>query len=313
MAVDYKKTVLILNPQSGNGSTGREWPGIYAMAKERLGNFETLMTTRPGEATLLTRQSLQDGADRIVCIGGDGTLNEVVNGFLNDGVPVNKDAALGFIPNGTGCDFVRTVSIPKSVEHSLDLIANGSARTIDLGRVHYRDKQGNTAIRYFHNITSFGLGGEVVDRVNRTSKALGPFICFLWSTLLSLLLFGKKNIRYTIDDGPEQQATCWNIAIANGRYHGGGMMVAPDALVDDGLFHITVIGDLNLMQVFRHLPKLYTGKIASIKQVTITTGRKFSAWSNQRVLIDMDGEQPGYLPAAIDIVPAALKVIMGKH
>ncbi|MBN1381066.1 MAG: diacylglycerol kinase family lipid kinase [Deltaproteobacteria bacterium] len=310
--MDYKKTVVILNPSSGNGETGREWPNIYAKAQTYLGSFESLMTTKPGEATMLTRQSLQNGADRIICIGGDGTLNEVINGFVNDEHPINKDAVLGFVPNGTGCDFVRTVPIPRGIDNSLDMIVNGVARTIDLGRVEYLDKYDNTSVRYFHNIASFGLGGEVVDRVNRTSKALGPFICFLWSTLISLFLFGKKKIRYKIDDGEEQQATCWNIAVANGQYHGGGMQVAPDALVNDGLFHITVIGDINLIQVFWHLPKLYTGKINTIKQVTITTGKSVSAWSDQRVLIDMDGEQPGYLPAKIDIVPAALKMIMGR-
>lgn len=311
--MNFKKTVIILNPQSGNGSTGREWPEIYARAKSSLGPFEAVMTSAAGEAVQLARDALQEGAERVICIGGDGTLNEVVNGFMFEGKPVNPDAVLGFIPNGTGCDFVRTVSIPRSVERSIDLINQENARPIDIGRVCYKDNQGHDAVRYFVNIASFGLGGEIVDRVNRTSKALGPFICFLWSTLLSLLLFGKKNITFSIDDGRETQAVCWNIAVANGRYHGGGMLVAPDAMVNDGLFHITVIGDLSLPQVIRHLPKLYTGKINTIKQVKITTGKKISAWSQHNVLIDMDGEQPGTLPAVIDIVPSALKFIMGRQ
>jgi len=310
--VVFKKTVIIINPRSGNGATGREWPDIYTIAKKRIGPFEVAMTTRPDEATILTRQSLRNGADRIICIGGDGTLNEVVNGFMTDEGPVNRDAVLAFIPNGTGCDFVRTVSIPRGVENALDLIANGTVRDVDLGRVTYLDKQATTSVRYFLNITSFGLGGEVDDRVNRTSKALGPFICFLWSTLVALLLFGKKKVYYRIDDGPEQSAICWNIAIANGRYHGGGMEVAPDAIVDDGLFHVTVIGDVNLAQVLWHLPKLYTGKIGAIKQVQLMTCKRISVRSDQRVLIDMDGEQPGYLPAAIEILPKAVKLITGR-
>jgi diacylglycerol kinase (ATP) len=311
--VTYKKTVFIVNPYSGNGATGKEWPSIEAKARKRLGPFDVLMTSTPGDATILARQSLKSGADRIICIGGDGTLNEVINGFMDDNGPTNRDAVLGFLPNGTGCDFVRTVPIRKNINDALDTIYEGIVHEIDLGRVRYLDKQGKTAIRYFDNIASFGLGGEVVDRVNHTSKALGPFICFLWSTIVALLLFGKKKICFTVDDGPEQEAICWNIAVANGQYHGGGMQVAPDATVDDGLFHITVIGDLNLAQVFWHLPKLYTGKINAIKQVSITTGKKVSARSDQRVLIDMDGEQPGYLPADIDIVPAALKLITGRH
>ncbi|MBN1664949.1 MAG: diacylglycerol kinase family lipid kinase [Deltaproteobacteria bacterium] len=307
-----KKTAFIVNPYSGNGATGKEWPSIREKAGKCLGPFDVYLTNTPGDATTLARQALKNGADRIICIGGDGTLNEVINGLMDEKGPVNRDVVLGFLPNGTGCDFVRTVPIPKNIDRALDTISHGVVREIDLGRVQYVDKQGKTAVRYFDNIASFGLGGEVVDRVNCTSKALGPFICFLWSTLIALLLFGKKKIRFTVDDGPEQEATCWNIAVANGQYHGGGMQVAPDALVDDGLLHITVLGDLNLAQVFWHLPKLYTGKIGVVKQVEMMTGTKVSAWSDQRVLIDMDGEQPGYLPAQIDIVPAALKLITGE-
>jgi len=307
--MDPKKTVFIVNPCSGNGSTGREWSRIEAMARERLGDFETCLTVGPGDATRLTRQKLLDGCDRIICVGGDGTLNEVVNGFMDDSSPVRPEAVLGFLPNGTGCDFCRTVSKNTGIKDSLDMICKGHIRTIDLGRLHYQDHQGRCT-RYFHNIASFGLGGEVVDRVNHTSKACGPFLSFIWATLVSIFIYGKKQVRIRVDDGIEQDISVLNVAVANGQYHGGGMWVAPDAQVDDGILHLTVIGNMSLPKIFWRLPKLYNGKIVKVPEVFTLTGRKLTAVSEQTVLIDMDGEQPGCLPAQIEIVPAAIRMIL---
>jgi YegS/Rv2252/BmrU family lipid kinase len=307
-----KKHVFVVNPRSGNGATGREWPRIQAEACKRLGSFKTHMTTKPGDATCITRMCLYEGAELIVCVGGDGTLNEVVNGFMDAQGPIRPDAVLGFVPNGTGCDFVKTAPIPAKIEQSLNTIKGGYTRRIDLGRLQFHDHQGRFNIRYFHNIASFGLGGEVVDRVNRNSKAFGPFISFIWSTLVSIFLYGKKKIRLKVDDTYEGEFIVWNIAVANGQYHGGGMWVAPDAVIDDGLLHITVIGDLNLAEVFWYLPKLYNGKIKKIKNVSILTGRIVEAYSEQCVQLDVDGEQPGRLPVIVDIMPAVLRMITEK-
>jgi YegS/Rv2252/BmrU family lipid kinase len=243
-------------------------------------------------------------------VGGDGTLNEVVNGFFDETGSIRKDAFLGFVPNGTGCDFSRSVPIPSGVRASLETIREGHVRKIDLGRIRFRNHQGGTTTRYFHNIASFGLGGEVVDRVNRTSKARGPFFSFIWGTIVSLFTYEKKRIRLTVDDGDERTVDVFNIAVANGRFHGGGMLVAPDAVTDDGLFQVTVIGAMILPLVFWHLPKLYTGKIKSIRQVSMQTGRRVTAASEQRVLLDIDGEQPGTLPAEMEIVPEAISIIL---
>ncbi|MFA5181236.1 MAG: diacylglycerol kinase family protein [Syntrophales bacterium] len=307
----FKKIVFIVNPHSGSGGTGREWPRIQAAAKARFGTaLISCLTSGPGDAARIARSQLLDGADVIVCVGGDGTLNEVVNGFMDEEGPIRKDARLGFIPNGTGCDFVKTVSIPRRLEESLDTIQQGHALLIDLGRLRYGHHNDVPTTRFFHNITSFGLGGEVDARVNRTTKAFGPFISFIWSTLIAILLYGKKTIRLKIDNHYDEEIKIWNVAVANGQYHGGGMRVAPEAVINDGLFHITVIGDVSLAGVFRHLPKLYNGKISEIKEVSCLTGKKVEAFSHQPVLLDVDGEQPGNLPAAIDIMPSALWVIM---
>jgi diacylglycerol kinase (ATP) len=303
------KIAFVVNPSSSMGATGQEWPGIKSLARDRLGSFQSTITTGPGEATKSTRRFLEEGTDMVVCVGGDGTLNEVVNGFMGGKDPIRSDAVLGFIPRGTGCDFIKTVRIPKDLNKALDLLVDRHTRPLDLGRLEYCDHQGRPAVKYFHNVTSFGLGGEVDQRVNRTTKVFGGFVSFLWATLVSLLIYDKKRIHIHVDNRKDWEVTCWNVAIANGQYHGGGMWIAPRARVDDGLFEVTVMGNLSLAEVFWHFPKLYNGRLFRVKKVSVLSGKRIEAYSDQRVLLDVDGEQPGQLPVVIDMVPGALQLI----
>jgi diacylglycerol kinase (ATP) len=305
----FSKIAFIVNPHAGNGSTGSNWSHIEAIARDRLGHFQTYMTQNPGDAVRFAEDAVAKDTGLLVCVGGDGTLNEVINGIMMHEESKRSSTMLGFIPNGTGCDFARTPPIPQNIEHAIDAIAGGHVRAIDLGRLSFRDHRGHESSRYFHNITSFGLGGEVAQRVNRTTKAFGPFISFMWATLISIFLYGKKRIRIKIDNSFEQEFTVWNVAVANGRYHGGGMWVAPDASIYDGLLNVTVIGDLTLPEVFLNLPNLYNGRIYDIDKVALLTGEKIEAESDQKVLLDVDGEQPGMMPIVIHVVPAALKII----
>jgi len=304
-----RRIAFIVNPNSANGATGREWPRIFDRARDRLGSFEVNTTSGPGDATRLARRAALSGVDVVVCVGGDGTLNEVVNGIMDEDRPLKPDIMVGFIPRGTGCDFVRSISITKDLDRALENILSSRSCCIDLGKLTYRDYESQTSVRYFHNLVSFGLGGEVDERVNRTTKVFGGFISFIWATLIGILCYEKKYIRLQVDDHFDQEVNTWNIAVANGQYHGGGMLVAPGANLSDGLFQLTVIGDMNIAQVFWNLPSLYNGKIYEHKKITKLTGRHITASSMQSVLIDMDGEQPGRLPVSIEIVPSAIHII----
>jgi YegS/Rv2252/BmrU family lipid kinase len=300
---------FIVNPHSANGTTGKEWCRIRAKARDRLGRFEARLTTGPGHATHLAREAVVKGADIIICVGGDGTLNEVMNGLIDEEGGTDSKLLLGLLPRGTGCDFAKSFPVPRDVDRNLDSVIQSKTRTIDVGRLAFRDHHGRASQRYFHNVVSFGLGGEVDERVNRTTKAFGGFASFLWATLASILLYKKKKIHISVDGRFYKEVTTWNVAVANGEYHGGGMRVAPGAVLDDGLFQMTVIGDLTLASVFLNLPRLYNGTIYGHKKITKLTGRSIEASSFQEVLIDMDGEQPGRLPATVDIVPSALRMI----
>jgi len=303
------KTVFIVNPHAGNGSAGSSWPSIETLAKDRLGFFEAYMTKGPGDAVICAKNAVAEKTKCLVCVGGDGTLNEIVNGIMMNEESLISELMLGFIPNGTGCDFIRTVSIPQDLEQTMDLIASSHTRSIDLGVLLLKDHKGRDHRRYFHNIASFGLGGEVAQRVNQMTKALGPFISFMWATLISIFLYGTKRIRVLIDGKSEKVISAWNVVVANGQYHGGGMWVAPDASVYDGLFHVTIIGDLTIPEVFLNLSKLYNGRIYDIDKVITWTCQKMAAISNERVLLEVDGEQPGMLPVVAKILPGALDVI----
>jgi diacylglycerol kinase (ATP) len=307
--VAHSNIVFIVNPHAGHGSTGSKWPMIEALARDRVGSFTSYITTCAGDARQFAREAIASGATLIVCVGGDGTLNEVVNGIMTHKGPEGPDVLLGFVPNGTGCDFIRTVSIPGDIEKAIDLIAERPVRKIDAGRITFPNSNGHDGYYYFHNIASFGLGGEVAQRVNRTTKAFGPFFSFIWATLISLFLYGKKKVRVVVDGEFDQEIHAWNIAVANGQYHGGGMWVAPDASIDDGLFNVTIIGDLTRPEVLMNLPKLYNGKIAEIDKVITLTGKQVEALSDQNVLLEVDGEQPGILPIVVDVVPRALNMI----
>ena len=307
--VAHKHTAFIVNPHAGNGSTGAKWPMIKALARNKIGDFASYVTTGAGDGRRFAIDALASGATLIVCVGGDGTLNEVVNGIMMHGGSEEYDIVLGFVPNGTGCDFIRTVSIPGDIEKAVDLITEGPVRKIDAGRITFPKPNGDDGYYFFHNIASFGLGGEVARRVNRTTKAFGPFFSFFWATLVSLFLYGKKKVRVIVDGEFDREYHVWNIAVANGQYHGGGMWVAPDAAVDDGLFNVTVIGDLTLPEVFMNLAKLYSGKIYEIDKVATLTGRRIEVFSDQRVLLEVDGEQPGMIPVVVDVIPGALNVI----
>jgi len=303
------KTLFIINPRAGNGAAGRKRDEIETLAGKFFSDHRTLVTDGPGRATEYARQSLQDGYSHLVCVGGDGTLNEVVNGLLSLKVEKTRRPKLGYLPLGTGSDLAKTLGLSANLETGMRNIANSSGKWVDVGRATFVGPDQESTGRYFLNVLSFALGGEVDRRVNRSSKALGGFLTFLWATLTALLSFEKPLIRLRIDDKVDRQLVCWHVAVANGQYQGGGMRVAPDAKVDDGRLRVTVVGNLSWLDILLNLPRLYNGRIYEVKQVSRFSGRKIAAESRAPVLLDLDGEQAGSLPVEVGISPLALWLI----
>lgn len=307
-----QKTVFIVNPRAGNGAAAAKWRAMSRLVEEQLGSFTACFTERAGDATLLTREHLAAGAGLIIGVGGDGTLNEIINGFMEIHPTVCREARLGVVPFGTGSDFARIIIKSPSPRRALQIIQEGYTRSLDMGRVQFSNHDGAPEVRYFHNIVSFGTGGEVAFHVNSHSKVGGAFLSFLRSTLICLMRHGARRICLSCD-GRAEEFVVRNIVVANGRYHGGGMCVAPEALADDGLLHVTVIGDLSLPEMFLNIAKFYNGRIKEVRKVITLTGRHIEATSTQDIRIDADGEQPGWLPVVIDILPHALPVIVDRE
>jgi len=302
------KMAVIVNPASANGTTARRWPEIAALMEQEGLDFAVYTTTGPGEATSLARQALEQGYDLIVSVGGDGTANEVVNGFFTPSGPVREDAAIGFISMGTGGDLVKTLGIPKEPQEAVRHLLQSGRRPVDVGRVTYTGHNGARETRYFINVAGLGLDGDTVARVNRTSKALGGFISFLWGTVVSLLLYRNQPMAITVDGKLIYDGPVTVVVIGNGRYFGGGMHIAPRAEMADGLFDIILLHNLGKIELLANLPKVYRGAHMDHPRIMSLRGRKVSVDSSGMALLDLDGEQPGRAPAEFELIPQALQV-----
>ena len=304
------KAMFIVNPASSNGKTARRWPAIKNILDEKDLDYDFRMTTRPLEASELTRDSLLRGFDVVVAVGGDGTLNEVVNGFFQVDAEIRGKSSLGVISMGTGSDFIRTAGIPKDIRAAVEVICRQKTSWLDVGRASFAQKDGGTGLRYFLNVADVGMGGETVERVNSTSKALGGFVSFLWGVIISILLYKNKEMTVAIDDEVTWKGKFVTVAIGNGRFFGGGMKITPQAMLDDGVFDLTLLPDFTKPKLFMSLPKVYSGKHLNIKGVKYTRGKKVSITSPETVLLELDGEMPGFAPVEVELLPKVLQVIL---
>jgi len=303
------KVMVIANPASSNGRTRRRWAEIERHLREEGISYDYVFTGVSGDAIHLTRSALQKGYNDILAIGGDGTLNEVVNGFFDSqGKSINPEAALNIISLGTGSDFVRSLKLPRDISRGIKRIKHGKIHKFDLGKATFTCHSGHRVTRFFLNITGMGLDGETVSRVNRTSKAGGGFISFLWGVLCSLLLYQPKIMKVVVD-GEEALHRCITIlVVANGQYFGGGMKIAPDARLDDGYLEIITVDALHKWLLMVKLFKVYRGTHLADARVNYFRGKHIKVSCNKQVLLDMDGEQPGNTDIEIEVIPGALKV-----
>jgi diacylglycerol kinase (ATP) len=303
------ETVFLVNPASAGGATGKRWPELAHRA-EGLGLAgETLFSERPGQLIELTMEAVRDGATLVVAVGGDGTLNEVVNGLVRSG----GTAELATIALGTGMDFVRTHAIPTSFDDAVRTAVQGTPRTIDVGRVSYREWSGAEAERYFANVGSVGMSAAVAQRANGMSKALGGKATFFYALVRVFLEWQNTEVSVELGgiDGGEvtrRDARMHDVIVANGQWHGGAMWLAPEARPDDGLFDVVLIGDINKRDFVTTAPKIYKGTYLEHPKVELLRSSTVTVDARGLLPIELDGEQVGTTPARFEIVPGALRV-----
>jgi len=294
-------SVVIVNPSSAGGSTGEEWPQIASELRSQFGAFRPLFTRKRGDAATLASEAARKGAKFIIACGGDGTVSEVANGILSSG----KDVELGILPSGTGGDFRRTLEIPSQTRAAAKVLRTGRTVKIDVGRVSFVDHKGSEVMRYFVGVASCGMSTQVIERVKSEN------VSFASSLLQTAMRTSPTRLAVQLDDSHERHLHVLNLCVANARYFGGGMKIAPDAKLTDGKFDVVGVGDLSALKLFTSAPRVYLGSHLSMPEVSHALARKVSVRSadpNLEVALEIDGELPGRLPATFQIVPGALRI-----
>ncbi|MCG8606634.1 diacylglycerol kinase family lipid kinase [bacterium] len=304
-----KKFKVIANPTAGSYAVSKNWTKVETKLIATLGDLSVEFTQAKDHATKLTRRAIEDGFETIIAVGGDGTINEVVNGFFENGCVLNSETRLSFIPMGTGADWVRSVGSPNQLNAAIELILRGQVRKCDAGILQCQAFDGTPRTRYFMNIADAGFGGELAGRVNQSTKRFGSFVSYLVGLLKTLAIYKNRPVRIQVDDDFYDDRIINSVVVANGQYFGGGMWIAPNARTDDGLFELVIIGDVSRREALANINRLYKGTLALHPKVTTLTGRKVRLESESEVLIEADGEVSGKLPATFEVLPRALQII----
>jgi YegS/Rv2252/BmrU family lipid kinase len=303
------RTLVVVNPRSRHGTAGRRLAALEPQLRAGLGSdFELERTRGPRDAERIAREGVRAGVERVVVVGGDGTMSEVVTGLLAAGL--GGQAQIGLLPFGTGGDLPRTLGVPRDPEAAIARLREGRSRRLDAGRVRYRDRAGREATSFFLNIASLGLSGLVTELVNGAPKALGGTLSFLIGTVRAIARWQSPEVVLRVDGALVHEGALDLAAAANGRYFGGGMQVAPRAEPDDGLLDVIVVPRLSKARLLRNLPLIYRGSHLDRPEVRFARGRCVEADAVPgTVWIELDGEPLGTLPAEIEILPGAVEFV----
>ena len=307
--------LVIINPESAAGATREAWPRIASDLRAHFGSFDCVFTERSRQGIDLAATAARKGTKLIIACGGDGTISEVANGILLSG----RDAELGILPSGTGGDFRRTLGIPARSRDAAKILRNGRSRQIDVGRITFTSADDEQETRYFLGVASFGMSAEVIGRVKEGGPrwlSLGPDwikgrVSFGVAMLQTAIRSPATKVIVQLDDESERHLTVANLCIANARYFGGGMKIAPGAKLTDGKFDVVSIGDLGALKIVSSAPRLYMGAHLGLQEVGHVLAKKIAARSatrDARVTVEVDGELAGSLPATFQIVPGALRI-----
>jgi YegS/Rv2252/BmrU family lipid kinase len=308
--------LVIINPESAGGATRDAWPKIASELATHFGSFTPKFTKHAGEGIELAAVAARKGTKLIIACGGDGTISEVANGILSSG----NDAELGILPSGTGGDFRKTLGIPLRAAAAARILRDGRTRSIDVGKVTFTTDDGEQESRYFLGVASFGMSADVIARVKQggpdwlPAKARGWLtgrVSFGLAMVQTALKMEATRVVVQLDDDPARHMTVANLCIANARYFGGGMKIAPKAKLTDGKFDVISIGDLGAARILANAPRLYVGAHLSMAEVGHALATKIAVRpieKDQRIEIEVDGEILGPLPATFQILPRALRV-----
>ena len=271
-----------------------------------MGSVQFISTLRKKHAIELAKQATENGCDYMVAVGGDGTLHEVINGMLQAKIPANEYPAIGLLPYGSANDFARTARISNSIEALIALIQSNTTQKIDLGKIILQQTQ---ETRYFINIAGVGLGAVVAQNLERSSSVLGPGFNYFKHTIKGFLSYVKKEVSCTSSTW-QWKGKLLQMAVANGRYYGNAICLAPDAKLSDGQFQVAIFGDLSIWDYLKNLGNLKKGVKIDHPQVSYHVTNEVLLESNDSCGIEADGEYVGLAPATISVLPKAICFLM---
>lgn len=305
MTLVDQEWVVILNPFAGKKKATKHKAQIFGLLDKYKVSYKSYETEHVGHGIELTRNLIEQGQRKFIGIGGDGTMNEIVNGIFTQKVVDTKDIVFAFIPVGSGNDWVRTVGIPHDYEGAIKTIKTGSFFLHDVGKVTYQDGAERKS-RYFANIAGIAYDAFVVQRVNK--KRSGNY---KMTVLSSLLKYKPHVVRLILDDKEVLNEIVFSGAIGHGRFNGKAMMQLPDAMPDDGVFDLTIYKACTKMQVVKNTNKLYDGSFVKLPFISQYTAAKVRIESETPVYVETDGEELGHSPIEMEMLTRSLKIISG--
>jgi YegS/Rv2252/BmrU family lipid kinase len=302
--------LIIVNPNAGNGKGKKDWEKISILLNKKALSFDVKFTERKGHAIHFTIEGIAAGYRKIITVGGDGTLNEVVNGVFLSGVCPTTEISLALIPVGTGNDWGRMFGIPLNYERDIDIIVENKQLLHDVGLISYYDGPEKKE-RYFINIAGLGFESVVVKRTNQ-QKDLGHSgkLIYFYNLLLSLISYKNTRAEIIIDN-EKIRANVFSLNVGNGRYCGGGMRQTPRAVPDDGLLDVTIINGMGKFEIIRNLKILYDGTILRHPKIEGYKCKNIKVSSDSVMYAEADGESLGQTPAEFNIIPAGIKIVYG--
>jgi YegS/Rv2252/BmrU family lipid kinase len=327
-------TVLVVNPNSSSGLTGKGWNDLYSEIKEALGTgVEVALTKKPGDGTTLARQFLKQGFKKVVAIGGDGTLNEVANGFFEEPVgihsnkinggragstplkPINPDAIMGVVPAGTRNVLAKSLGLPEGVVNCCKTFHLGKPKKMDViyATVTSQEDHSSTMSRFFLNAAEMGVAGEIIERSKKVREVVNSrIVSTITSIAATLPTYQSNECEISIGNNGKKFAIKMTMAVvANGQFLGGGFKVAPHASMSDGLLDLVVLKDSGSLKMIDELINMKDGDYKEEDKITYRQTTKVSLVSKERdVTVTVDGEPIGVLPATFEVIPHALTVKM---
>jgi len=300
---------LILNPMAGGGKAEKKFPQIAELLTKKGISFKTFKTSVAGDGEKVMITALKAGYRKILVCGGDGTLNEIVNGVMNQDLVPTQEITIGLIPVGTGNDWGRTWNLSRNIKTSISILQNGKTAIQDVGLVKFDDKPDSRI--WFLNVAGCGFDAAVAYAANNEKeKGNSSVLTYIKQLVKTLFTYKTANCELMID-GKKIHSQLFAVLIGIGKFAGNKMKLVPNAIPNDGLFDITLAHKISPWKVIRNFPKLFNGKFLGLKEVSVYQGTEFSISSKSDIYFQADGESMGKAPLHITLVPNAINVIIG--